>query len=282
MLLNNYQYLSPIKRFWEDLMWFIRFGVNYIRNGFKTKTILFYPEYTNKRTVLSKILKENGWNITNNQRISHQITIAWENKTFRKEPDLELKSVLNAGLTDISKEKVNALHEKVFGYGFHVNPTTHSGKMVAKSDENAQHDGKLMDGPIEKVEKGVVYQIVIDNTVNNAEVMDLRCPVFGSSIPFVYKKYRPIADRFSNTNTRAELVKTERVLSTLEKENIIAFCKTIGADYAELDVLRNKKDGRIYIVDVNPTPWGPPNHLPQAQVNTAKEKLYQAFFELTH
>lgn len=32
----------------------------------------------------------------------------------------------------------------------------------------------------------------------------------------------------------------------------------MGLDYGELDILRNNLDGRIYVVDVNKTLWGPP------------------------
>ena len=38
---------------------------------------------------------------------------------------------------------------------------------------------------------------------------------------------------------------------------MIRFCRAAGADYAELDVLRDRKNGRIYAVDLNQTPTGP-------------------------
>jgi hypothetical protein len=33
----------------------------------------------------------------------------------------------------------------------------------------------------------------------------------------------------------------------------------MGLDYGELDVLRDADDGRLYVVDVNTTPFGPVN-----------------------
>ena len=36
------------------------------------------------------------------------------------------------------------------------------------------------------------------------------------------------------------------------------FCRTIGLDMGEIDVLRDNATGRIYIVDVNSMPFGPP------------------------
>jgi len=89
----------------------------------------------------------------------------------------------------------------------------------------------------------------------------LRIPVICGKIPFAYKKYRPIETRFSNTNARAELVDKSAVISADEEAKILAFCRKQGVDYAELDVLRDNDTQKLYVVDVNPTPWGPPNHL---------------------
>ncbi len=47
-------------------------------------------------------------------------------------------------------------------------------------------------------------------------------------------------------------------MSRGECERIQAFCRVIGLDLGELDVLRHATDGRIYIVDVNYMPFGPP------------------------
>ena len=37
---------------------------------------------------------------------------------------------------------------------------------------------------------------------------------------------------------------------------ILAVCREMGLDYGELDVLRDREDGRLYILDVNDTPSG--------------------------
>lgn len=42
-----------------------------------------------------------------------------------------------------------------------------------------------------------------------------------------------------------------------EKTRLLAFTDRIGLDCRELDVLRNRSDDRIYVVDCNKTPWGP-------------------------
>lgn len=35
-------------------------------------------------------------------------------------------------------------------------------------------------------------------------------------------------------------------------------CRIMGLDYGELDVLRDTEDGKLYVADVNNTPWDPP------------------------
>jgi hypothetical protein len=55
--------------------------------------------------------------------------------------------------------------------------------------------------------------------------------------------------------------------------------RKMGIDYGEFDILRDK-DGRIYVVDVNNTPWGPPNGLPEFESNIALKRLVKSFDRL--
>jgi len=50
----------------------------------------------------------------------------------------------------------------------------------------------------------------------------------------------------------------------------------MALDYGELDVLRNKNDGKIYIVDVNNTPQGPPANTEKEQGIEAIRKIGEA------
>ena len=51
------------------------------------------------------------------------------------------------------------MFEDVFGYALDVDPTTYTGRIVKKLDENATHDGEVVDGPIpaDDVAPGFVY-----------------------------------------------------------------------------------------------------------------------------
>ena len=50
----------------------------------------------------------------------------------------------------------------------------------------------------------------------------------------------------------------EDCFSPDEIDKLLRFCAAMNLDYGELDVLRHKADGRIYVVDVNTTPDGHP------------------------
>jgi len=48
------------------------------------------------------------------------------------------------------------------------------------------------------------------------------------------------------------------VLSEEEADRVQRFCRGMGLDYGELDAVRDASSGRLYVVDVNNTPFGPP------------------------
>jgi hypothetical protein len=102
-------------------------------------------------------------------------------------------------------------------------------------------------------------------------------PILGNSIPFVYLKRRSIEIRFSNANIAASVTTTRNVLGDDEVADILRFCREIGFDYGELDVLRDNDDGLIWIVDANNTPAGPPNGLSRAETDFALRELALAF-----
>lgn len=174
---------------------------------------------------------------------------------------------LNGDCGDISKRRVAAVFAEVFGRSLDVDPRTFAGRMVRKSNANAAHDGKVVDGPLkpeECDESGrVVYNVHVDN-VTDGIVTDFRLPWFGHLSPKLYRKQRPAASRFSDTPDAA--VSYEPVsdhFSSEEIERISAFCRAFRLDYGEIDCLRDRDTGDIFIVDVNKTPAGLPNRLPK-------------------
>lgn len=265
--INTYrQRRSLLKRASENLLFSIRRRTNYRRNGNVNKTVLFYPEYPRRRGVLYKVFRSMGYNITNDPSYPHNIRVFWSTATVKEQDQVvrdwaENGGAINMNCTDVSKSRVDEMFRNIFGYSSLVDPVTYSGEMVKKSEINAAHDGIIVKGPVEP-EPGFVYQKLIDNTVEGGMVVDLRIPVIKNTIPHVYLKYKRMQYRFghfSRTDTRkrgVDIMKPEEILSDDEISKIKSYVREFGLDYCELDVLRDKATGLIYIVDVNNAPFG--------------------------
>lgn len=165
-------------------------------------------------------------------------------------------AALNGLCVDISKTRVATAFQEVFGYGLSVDPSVHDGLIVEKSDVNAAHDAQVVRGPIEARE-GHVYQRLIDNTVDGDLVEDLRPCVVGDSIAFVYRKRRPLTQRFANVNVAIDVVDAADVFTPDEVGNLVQLAKAIHLDVGELDVLRDNASNLIYVVDAANTPHSP-------------------------
>jgi hypothetical protein len=255
-----------------------------LTDGGPAPAVAFAPERPHPLSVAAKVCARAGARVVGPDR-PHDVAVHFSLATVRPLP-AELAAdpgrVVDGRCVDISKTAVEAAHVEAFGYGLAVDPTRYEGTCVEKSDANAEHDGRVVDCPLpaERVRAGQVYQRVVDNvTADGTEVEDLRLAVLHDRVVLGYRKHRPVADRFSNDNSRAEVVRPDEVLTDSETAAVLRLCRLIGADWAEVDVLRDRGDGRAYLVDVNPTPNGPPNHLPRAQQRHALEVLTRAFGE---
>ncbi|MCC9135068.1 hypothetical protein ACFSKU_18750 [Pontibacter silvestris] len=229
-----------------------------------SKKILFYPELPGPGHIIRSVCQVLGYTITNDPTDNYEFIISYEDKTTRKpSPVLDTLSLtykmLNSKCMDISKEKVDKVHEACYGYSTIVDPFTYKGVCVEKSSKNGTHDGIVVQCPIKEKKPGKFYQRVINNQVNEQEVEDIRVPVYGDIIPFAFVKYRSVSTRFSTFNRMVKLVKPEEVLSPAEVKQILKFCRSMGIDFGELDILRDRDDNKLYIVDANPTPGGLPS-----------------------
>ncbi len=251
-------------------------------DGLDRKTALFYPAKPSPSAVIYKLCHWCGYRMSKNPDRPFDIAIYWEDTTVRQ-PDPNIVrlgqecEIVNLNCLDVSKSTISVAFARVFGYDIVLDPRTHRGRCVRKSNQNATHDGQVIDCPIPRIEPGYIYQKLINNEVEGDVVQDIRVPVFRHQIPFVYLKYRKRSDRFSNENEYAEMADVQAHFSTEELERIRLFCRAIGLDYGELDVLRDRDEHRIYIVDVNPTPWGPPNHMSKTDRRIALDKMATVF-----
>lgn len=250
------------KKILEDLLFKARFVFLYFRNDCKNKTILFYPHYPSKRSTIHKITKYLGYNRTNNPGLKHELIIHYEMETFRKAkqfpPEL-IKGIhiINHSCNDISKEHVEKIFHHTFGYGTFIDPLTFQGKAVKKNNINAMHDGEIIHCPADHKENGYIYQKLINNQTDNNLVEDLRITVINYTPALCQLKRRPVSARFSRQTSVTYLLNPDEVFTATEKQMISQFCTTLGLEFGSLDVLRDRDEQRIYIVDANNTPHGP-------------------------
>lgn len=185
---------------------------------------------------------------------------------------------INRSFAGNAKTLVGTAFRQSFGYGISVDPTSFSGLAVEKSDRNATHDGVVVRCPIDGTAEGKVYQRLVDNRTDGKTVCDMRVPIVGRRIPFVYLKYRQLRDRFDHPEY-AELVATRDVLAPAETDALLRFASTVQMEYGELDVLRDQGSRRIYVVDANNTPLGPPKNIRAADGKIAIRLLATAFHD---
>ncbi len=250
-------------------------------NGFSLPVIVVYPDYPSKKTTIYKICRKLRYRVTN-KRIKRAKHVMWFHDTTHGTSEVLVQSfpnhtVINRRCTDISKKYVDKIHEQVFGYSTIIDPRTHSGTAVVKSDINALHDGEIVRCPIADPIEKAVYQILINNESTAGEYLDYRVPIIVGNIPFVYSKFKRSDVRFTNDVHRSLLHAPLEIFSQNELSLIATMATHMGAEFCEFDVLRDRDSGRIYVIDVNKTPYGPPKGLPSTDANRALQMLSETF-----
>ena len=187
------------------------------------------------------------------------------------------KQILNGQCLDIRKSRVAEVFEQTFGYQLSIDPTIYHGLAVRKSEFNGVHDGQIVPCPTAVPRKSLVYQTLVENTHDGKTYTDIRTPIVGGQIPLVYLKRRTANGRFSNDNINVILTSPDTQFSPHEQERILTFTKRMKLDFGGLDILRHRRNGRLYIVDVNKTDMGPPTALPRQEKLIAMKKISAAF-----
>lgn len=277
---NNYNSkLSWFEVFGKELKYFFKDIKKRWMNGGSLPIIVTFPDYPSKRTTIFKIADGLNYRLTNKLKSKASLYLFFHDETFTQpsEDILNIKSdVLNKGVTDISKKKVDEVHLKIFGYNTSIDPLTFNGLAVKKNNLNALHDGQIIECPITQASSDFVYQILIDNTEPQGMVVDFRVPVMKGRIPHCYKKYKTNAVRFTNEVSSSSLHDPTELFSAEEIKRIEQFSLAFELDFGELDILRHK-DGRIFIIDVNKTPYGPPVGLSEEENKKAVNRLTTSF-----
>ncbi len=233
--------------------------------------VLVHPDWPSKRASIMAYADALGWAVTNRPDTpalfngTTVLKLAFDDRTEKRQAQ---PGFWNGHCLDISKSTLDRHHHDVFGYGVNVHPRTHSGPMLEKSEGNAVHDGREIEGPLAaaEVQPGKVYQRIIDNRTESGLFEDLRVVVINGQVPVVYRKRKSGEVRYTNETVEVDLAASPKtVLSEEEMVQIASISTKMRADFAELDILRDRQDGRIYCVDLNPTPYGPPAGLSKGQ-----------------
>lgn len=272
MLYNDYGKRPFFESLLKELAFLFKITFAFFKYGKKIPFVLCFPQLPSKKTTLAKICNAQGWIITNNPCFNAVLKFYWHDSSIdeTKYPDID-NSFLNHTCNNILKVKVDESFYNVFGYKTAIDPLTHQGIAVEKSEYNAKHNGVIINCPIkqDQTKRDCIYQILLDNKIEDDLYEDIRMPVIGDAFPFVYRKLKSGAKRFEAAPDKALLHKTSDFFSSEFLENTRLFCQKIGLDFGEMDILLNRNDGRYYIIDINKTPYGPPKNLNEADTHQA-------------
>ncbi|MGB2925878.1 MAG: hypothetical protein WBB82_11310 [Limnothrix sp.] len=249
-------------------------------------TILFYPESPEPESVAAQLCSHLGYAISNNPTESFDVAFKYFDATFFSPAMLDSLDpirgdVVNSKSLDISKQAIADIFRVVFGYDLNIDPTEYEGKIVGKSNINALRDGEILDSPLLAIAPDTVYQKFIDSKTETEDTfLEFVVPIHDQEIPFVYQQTRAVSARFERKNIRVDLKEPLDVFDKDELEKILGFAKNIGLECGEIDVLRDKNDGRIYVIDVENTPYYFPDSLNKVQKEAAIELLSRTFLSL--
>ncbi|MEH6487873.1 hypothetical protein [Hyphomonas oceanitis] len=247
--------------------------------GHKRPTIAFYPDKPRPWYFIWPVMHVSGAKLIDDVSTA-DIVFQFDDST---ETDNAIPAVkegarlVNFGCQDVSKTTVAEVFERASGYTLKVDPTTHQGRMVEKSEMNAAHDGRVLEGPLDAPVEGKAYQLLIDNEIEGGLVEDLRCCLVGGRPTVVFRKRRPLERRFLNENVEVLLDEPANCYTADEIAVIERFAAELGLDWGGVDVLRDRMSGRIYIVDANKTDMGPPVALKLAAKLRATRRMARAF-----
>jgi hypothetical protein len=242
----------------------------------KSGTVWIYPEFPSRNSTIYKISRRLKFNLVTQPFPNTELGIHFHDATINS--PLEQNHpfpIINKEIYDISKIKIDEVHLEIFGYNTIVNPLTHIGSCVVKSNENALHDGQIIRCPIQQTEKNKIYQIIIDNQEQELFV-DYRICVMKSDIVIAYKKYKTRELRFTNDTCAASILDIQFIPEIIQNY-IVSFTKKMQSDFCEIDVLKDNNTGKWYIIDLNKTPYGPPASLSKSDKKKAVEILSNGF-----
>ena len=213
--------------------------------------VLFYPNRVVSFSRIRTIFKVIDWEIIEDISKEFDVVFYWNIETINKPDKVILKlsesyPIVNLRCNDVSKSNVTKIYQEVFGNVLEINPEKYKGRVVAKKNlTQGDKDGKIIECPCKK-EEGWHYQKLLQDTQTGL-IHEIRAYIVGSVIA-VNEKEKNINNRFVTIVEKNDYRSLNELFSDEEIKKINKFCDRIGAEYAELDILRDKE---LYIIDVN-------------------------------
>lgn len=224
------------------------------RRPARRATLAFYPHPAAPWYTLPLALAGTGIRLRRNISAADAVMIFDDRTQSHVTAPTTTARLLNARVHDISKANVGRVFEQVFGYPLSLDPLTHSGPMVQKSEINGVHDGQIVTGPLAHPVPGCAYQHPVESWIRDGVSEDLRCTFVGERIVQVFRKEKDKAARFQAQYLETTLRDPDDCFTQEEQAMIVQFCAVLGLDFGSMDILRDYADGgRLYIVDVNKT-----------------------------
>lgn len=164
--------------------------------------------------------------------------------------------VLNSGCLDITKSRNEVVMKTVFGYNTIVDPMV-TPVFGEKIEEQGRHSITIMRREEFTARKPNHIYVKLINSIYDGLAEAWRVYVFGGRVVFAYRSMKPEHKRFGRSSAHVSQEFTQdfwQHFTRLELDGIEEYCKMYPVEYTELDVLRDRDDGRIYIVDNNNMP----------------------------
>jgi hypothetical protein len=120
--------------------------------GHKRPTIAFYPDKPRPWYFIWSVMHVSGAKLVEDAAAA-DIVMQFDDSTETVNGTPPVKAgarLINFGCNDISKTRVAAAFEIASGDSLSVDPLTFRGRMVEKSEANAAHDGRVIEGPMDE------------------------------------------------------------------------------------------------------------------------------------
>jgi hypothetical protein len=184
-------------------------------------------------------------------REAADISLLWDG-TARLNTETSRPSNINGHCLDISKTYLGEVHVRAFGYGLEIDPVEFEGEAFAKGDENGTQDGHIVCLPIDAKPSGMVYQRIVDNVMPDGTRQDICIPIVGGVVPCIHLRYRTLGDVIGKAIAgRGELCSVDDILTPTEHDAVLRMCDEMCFEFGEIDAIRDRNDGRLYILDAN-------------------------------